>query len=73
MNDTNENQLKEYLQNVSVLFANIENWSVKRGLEVNLTTEWQLGHKETRSLINNWGQSKLKPNPKLSLLRRWTG
>lgn len=35
MNETNENQLKEYLQNVSVLFANIENWSVKRGLEIN--------------------------------------
>lgn len=38
MNETNENQLKEYLQNVSVLFANIKNWSVKRGLEVNTTT-----------------------------------
>jgi len=39
MKETNENPLKEYLQNVVVLFANIENWSVKRGLEVNLTTE----------------------------------
>jgi hypothetical protein len=35
MNETNENPLKEYLQNVGVLFANIENWSVKRRLEVN--------------------------------------
>lgn len=38
MNETNENLLKEYLQNVSVLFASIENWSVKRGLEANTTT-----------------------------------
>lgn len=35
MNETNENQLKEYLKNVNALFVKIENWSVKRGLEVN--------------------------------------
>ena len=35
MNETNKNQLNEYLQNVRALLANIEKWSVKRGLEVN--------------------------------------
>jgi hypothetical protein len=35
MNEANATQLKEYLQNVTDLFANIEIWSVKRGLKVN--------------------------------------
>lgn len=38
MNETSENLLKEYLHNVGVLFANIESWIVKRGLEVNPIT-----------------------------------
>jgi hypothetical protein len=38
MNETSETQLKEYLQNVSVLSADIENWSAKRGLDVKRAT-----------------------------------
>ena len=35
MNEASATQLKDYLQNVTVLFANIEIWSVNRGLKVN--------------------------------------
>jgi len=34
MNVASATQLKDYLQNVTVLFANIETWSVNRGLKV---------------------------------------
>jgi hypothetical protein len=55
MNETSENLLKEYLKNVNTLFANIENWSVKRGLEVNRSileiSEEEYGTYETEKLI----------------------